>query len=153
MEVPSSENEQTLTNSEITTVTKPVPRPFSIEALMSDCGPKRNSNVIPWNITQPLIQHNQYQMKDSRDTDSDGSLDMELAQDLSNRSQKDSKYFIIFHYFKLHYCLTSFYESSTDLVSETCVKYNFKFLFYVKITMVSYCLTWTQSLIYVPLIV
>lgn len=72
-------------------VTKPVPRPFSIEALMSDSGPRRTTNVIPWNISPPLHQHMHYHVKDTRDTDSDTSLDMDLAQDLSNRSQKDGK--------------------------------------------------------------
>lgn len=72
-------------------LTKPVPRPFSIEALMSDCGPRRAvANIVPWTTTPSLhVQHNQFLGKDSRDTDSDGSLDMDLAQDLSNRSQKD----------------------------------------------------------------
>lgn len=89
MEIPSSEPLSMTINSE--PVTKPVPRPFSIEALMSDIGPRR-TNVIPWNISPPLQQQiHQYHGKESRDTDSDTSLDMELAQDLSNRSQKDGK--------------------------------------------------------------
>lgn len=82
-------------------VMKPVPTPFSIEALMSDSRPRRTTNVIPWNISPPLHQHIQYHVKDSRDTDSDTSLDMDLAQDLSNRSQKDGKFkvFIIFLFY------------------------------------------------------
>ncbi|EFA07474.2 homeobox protein unplugged [Tribolium castaneum] len=81
MEVPSSETVMKPTLSE--TLTKPVPRPFSIEALMSDSGPKRN-NSLAWNFT-----NQQYQVNNCRDTDSDGSVDMDLAQDLSRRSQKD----------------------------------------------------------------
>lgn len=68
-------------------LTKPVPRPFSIEALMSDSVPKRNAS-ISWNLTS-LPQH--YHQISGRDTDSDGSIDMELAQDLSRRSQRDGK--------------------------------------------------------------
>lgn len=88
MEIPSSEPLPITISSE--PVTKPVPRPFSIEALMSDSGPRRTTNVIPWNIS-PLHQQIHYHGKESRDTDSDTSLDMDLAQDLSNRSQKDGK--------------------------------------------------------------
>ncbi|KAJ8963097.1 hypothetical protein NQ318_018561 [Aromia moschata] len=69
-------------------LTKPVPRPFSIEALMSDCGPKRTTNVMPWTVSPPAVPR-QFHGRDARDTDSDGSLDMDLAQDLSSRSQKD----------------------------------------------------------------
>lgn len=88
MEIPSSESLPMTMSSE--PVTKPVPRPFSIEALMSDSGPKRTiTSVMPWNISPPLHQQIQYHAKESRDTDSDTSLDMDLAQDLSNRSQKD----------------------------------------------------------------
>lgn len=87
MEIPSSEPLPITISSE--SVTKPVPRPFSIEALMSDSGPRRTTNVIPWNISPPLHHQIQYHGKESRDTDSDTSLDMELAHDLSNRSQKD----------------------------------------------------------------
>ncbi|XP_044264554.1 homeobox protein GBX-2 [Tribolium madens] len=83
MEVPSSETIMKPTMGE--TLTKPVPRPFSIEALMSDSGPKRN-NSIAWNLALP---HQQYQVNNCRDTDSDGSVDLDLAQDLSRRSQKD----------------------------------------------------------------
>lgn len=89
MEIPSSEPLPMTLSSE--PVTKPVPRPFSIEALMSDSGPRRTTNVIPWNISPTLHHQMQYNVKDSRDTDSDTSLDMDLAQDLSNRSQKDGK--------------------------------------------------------------
>lgn len=89
MEIPSSEPLPMTLSSE--PVTKPVPRPFSIEALMSDSGPRRTTNVIPWNISPPLHQQMQYNVKDPRDTDSDTSLDMDLAQDLSNRSQKDGE--------------------------------------------------------------
>ncbi|XP_045461331.1 homeobox protein unplugged isoform X2 [Harmonia axyridis] len=74
-------------NCEEVTMTKPVPRPFSIEALMSDCGPKKSSNNVSnaWNLTTPPYQQFQHQIM--RDTDSeDGSLDMEYAQDLSRRS-------------------------------------------------------------------
>ncbi|KAJ3648737.1 hypothetical protein Zmor_020516 [Zophobas morio] len=83
MELPSSETiiKPVTTISE--TLTKPVPKPFSIEALMSDSGPKRSTNIA-WNLALP--QH--YQLN-NRDTDSDGSLDMDLAQDLSRRSQKE----------------------------------------------------------------
>ena len=87
MEIPSSEPLMKTMSSE--QLTKPVPRPFSIEALMSDCGPKRTSNIAPWNMSPPLHPQHQFHGRDSRDTDSDGSLDMDLAQDLSNRSQKD----------------------------------------------------------------
>ncbi|XP_076267035.1 uncharacterized protein LOC143200484 [Rhynchophorus ferrugineus] len=70
---------------------RPVPRPFSIEALMSDCGPKKVQNppmVHTWNNT---VSESYQQNRDfsGRDTDSESSLDMDLAQDLSRRSQKD----------------------------------------------------------------
>lgn len=80
MEVPST-NEQ-LKNSE---QTKPSPRPFSIEALMSDCVPTNKRIISPWTITS--TPHSVYHI--GRDTDSEASLDMELAQDLSRRSEKD----------------------------------------------------------------
>ncbi|XP_050305841.1 homeobox protein unplugged-like [Anthonomus grandis grandis] len=81
---------------------RPVPRPFSIEALMSDYTPKKtimhhqSAPVLPWNLS-PTHGHEPYISTtnvrefstSSRDTDSDSSLDMELAQDLSRRSQKD----------------------------------------------------------------
>ncbi|XP_056633327.1 homeobox protein unplugged-like [Diorhabda carinulata] len=76
MEISSSEGCESMT--------KPVPRPFSIEALMSDCGPRKSTNnFIPWEQ-----QNNQF-VHCNKDTDSDGSVEMDLAQDLSNRSQKD----------------------------------------------------------------
>lgn len=96
MEIPSSEPLPMTISSE--PVTKPVPRPFSIEALMSDSGPRKTTNILPWNISPALHQQMQYNNKESRDTDSDTSLDMEMAKDLSNRSQKDCK-FRIFHKF------------------------------------------------------
>ncbi|KAJ8924463.1 hypothetical protein NQ315_007260 [Exocentrus adspersus] len=92
MEIPSSDGiVKSVDSSE--ELTKPVPRPFSIEALMSDCGPRRNvANMVPWTTSPSLqLQHGQFVGRDARDTDSDGSLDMDLAQDLSNRSQKDGK--------------------------------------------------------------
>lgn len=68
------------------TAAKPVPRPFSIEALMSDCGPKRVMQNPPWSIAP---QYFHYPSQIARDTDSDDSnLDLEYAQDLS-RSEKD----------------------------------------------------------------
>ncbi|KAK9873386.1 hypothetical protein WA026_022449 [Henosepilachna vigintioctopunctata] len=74
------------------TAARPVPRPFSIEALMSDCGPKKDRNSIvntTWNISPQHYQHYQHQIM--RDTDSeDGSLDLEYAQDLSRRSKDGS---------------------------------------------------------------
>lgn len=73
------------------TTTKTVPKPFSIEALMSDCRPKNISNNVnnAWNLSTNHYQHFQHQIM--RDTDSEeGSLDMEYAQDLSRRS-KESK--------------------------------------------------------------
>jgi hypothetical protein len=96
MELPSDEAMIKPISTISETLTKPVPRPFSIEALMSDSGPKRNSGIA-WNLTLPQ----QYQI--NRDTDSDGSLDMELAQDLSRRSLKDGKY--IFNHFNITYLL------------------------------------------------
>ncbi|XP_022913772.1 homeobox protein unplugged-like [Onthophagus taurus] len=88
---------------------KPVPKPFSIEALIGDDRPRRKINNNPWEV----VVHQSYQHHHSehhhlhqidgriqnvvvhqnvghRDTDSDGSVDMDLAQDLSSRSQRDS---------------------------------------------------------------
>lgn len=62
---------------------KPVPKPFSIEALIGDTPSNKSSNS--W--SSPPHQH----LHTSRDTDSDGSLDIDLAQDLSRRNQRDSK--------------------------------------------------------------
>lgn len=76
-----------MTSSE--NIIKPVPKPFSIEALMSDDGPKRTSTPNVWTSIQTYNHHPHI----SRDTDSEGSLDLELAQDLSRRSERDSKYF------------------------------------------------------------
>ncbi|KAL3285730.1 hypothetical protein HHI36_000258 [Cryptolaemus montrouzieri] len=71
------------------TATKPVPRPFSIEALMSDCGPKKSCSNNSWNFSPQSYQPFQHQI--TRDTDSeDGSLDLEYAQDLSRRSKDGS---------------------------------------------------------------
>lgn len=78
---------------------RPVPRPFSIEALMSDCGPRNTHStpLLPWNLS-PTHNERYQNVRDfgSRDTDSDNSLDIELAQDLSRTSQKDGRFFIIF---------------------------------------------------------
>ncbi|CAG9821668.1 unnamed protein product [Phaedon cochleariae] len=87
MDLPSSES--LLKTIESAPMTKPVPRPFSIEALMSDCGPRRSTGMVPWGIP-PAYQHQGQYQQLNRDTDSDGSVDMDLAQDLSNRSQKDA---------------------------------------------------------------
>lgn len=74
---------------------KPVPKPFSIEALISDTGPntKANSNHNQWHTSATV--YNNFQHHISKDTDSEGSLDLDLAQDLSRHSQKDSKYLMI----------------------------------------------------------
>nr|CAH7718085.1 unnamed protein product [Callosobruchus chinensis] len=99
MEVPTSDAMTQLQISE-PLISKPVPRPFSIEALMSDdSGPKRSANsatcwgpIISHQIGQlaPVEPVEGFHQRELRDTDSeDGSLDMEMAQDLSNRSQKD----------------------------------------------------------------
>nr|CAI5849849.1 unnamed protein product [Callosobruchus analis] len=99
MEVPTSDAMTQLQISE-PLISKPVPRPFSIEALMSDDnGPKRSVNsatcwgpIISHQIGQlaPVESVEGFHQRELRDTDSeDGSLDMEMAQDLSNRSQKD----------------------------------------------------------------
>lgn len=71
---------------------KPVPKPFSIEALISDTGPntKSNNNHNQWPTSATV--YNNYQHHISKDTDSEGSLDLDLAQDLSRHSQKDSEY-------------------------------------------------------------
>lgn len=84
MELPTSESLlKPMTASE--NLIKPVPKPFSIEALMSDSGPKR-SNPTPWEMF-----HNQHRHV-GKDTDSEGSLDMDLVQDLSSRRcEKDGK--------------------------------------------------------------
>lgn len=85
MEMPGEDVTQNDVPSE---VIKPVPRPFSIEALMSDTGPKRTSNTGIWNS----CDFRNYQHQISKDTDSEGSLDLDLAQDLSRHSQKDGKF-------------------------------------------------------------
>lgn len=79
-----------VTNSEMI---KPVPKPFSIEALISDTGPntKANSSHNQWATSATVYNNFQHQI--TRDTDSEGSLDLDLAQDLSRHSQKDSKFF------------------------------------------------------------
>ncbi|KAJ8964601.1 hypothetical protein NQ317_009196 [Molorchus minor] len=59
---------------------------------MSDCGPKRTSNVLPWNVSPSINPQHHFHGRESRDTDSDGSIDIDLAQDLSNRSQKDGQW-------------------------------------------------------------
>ncbi|XP_060534117.1 homeobox protein unplugged-like [Cylas formicarius] len=86
MELPTSDTDIKESSE---AVTKPVPRPFSIEALMSDCGPRRTVNhVNSWDLSPARNQ--QYHAREiTRDTDSESSLDMDLAQDLSRRSQKD----------------------------------------------------------------
>lgn len=95
MELSREDHPQTdIVPSQASLPARPVPRPFSIEALMSDCGPKKTHEVpiLPWNISP--TRNEQYQNSrdfNSRDTDSDNSLDMELAQDLSRRSRKDGK--------------------------------------------------------------
>ncbi|CAG9763938.1 unnamed protein product [Ceutorhynchus assimilis] len=59
---------------------KPVPRPFSIEALMSDCVPRK--------VETSFVYDN---VKSSDLMSSDDSGDnMDLAQDLSRRSRKDA---------------------------------------------------------------
>ncbi|CAH0550051.1 unnamed protein product [Brassicogethes aeneus] len=70
------------------------PTPFSIEALMSDCGPKKdNRETFPWHhhhhayLRRPVSPNLAANVVGS---ESDGSVDMDLAQDLSNRSQKDA---------------------------------------------------------------
>lgn len=91
MEVPTSDAllQQPISSEPLK---KSVPRPFSIEALMSDCGPKKETNIgsFQWGLSPPQNYHHS-----GRDTDSDGSVDMDLAQDLSRRSQKDAGEFSI----------------------------------------------------------
>lgn len=87
MEIPSKEILNSGMSSE---VIKPVPRPFSIEALMSDTGPKRTNQT--WN---PAASVHAYHQQITRDTDSEGSLDLDLAQDLSRHSQKDGEFMTI----------------------------------------------------------
>lgn len=94
MEVPSSDPMMTIPSESV--CTKPVPRPFSIEALMSDCGPRRTASATCYGVTQVAQPINQnflnFNIGSGRDTDSDGSLDMDLAQDLSRQSQKDGEF-------------------------------------------------------------
>lgn len=86
MDVPTSEAlVRPVTSTE--KLIKPVPKPFSIEALIGDDGPRRKINN-PWDTAN---QYHQQNHQSTRDTDSDGSLDMDLAQDLSRRSQRDGK--------------------------------------------------------------
>lgn len=100
MEVPTSESLiKPITTSE--NLIKPVPKPFSIEALISDNGPKK-TNPMPWNNifhNSPINNHthhhhNHHQIHHNKDTDSEeGSLDMDIVQDLSNRRcDKDGKF-------------------------------------------------------------
>lgn len=89
MQSPTAGSEQISTTSEMI---KPVPKPFSIEALISsDTKPnlKTNNNHNQWSSS--VTVYNNFQHQISRDTDSEGSLDLDLAQDLSRHSQKDSK--------------------------------------------------------------
>lgn len=88
MEISTSEGIIKDVPSEV--IIKPVPRPFSIEALMSDTGPKKTTTTITPGWNGPEF-HN-YQHHIHRDTDSEGSLDLDLAQDLSRHSQKDGKF-------------------------------------------------------------
>lgn len=60
---------------------KPVPKPFSIEALISDTVPRRISTNT-WTSSPSFIQH----LHLTKDTDSEGSLDLDLAQDLSRHN-------------------------------------------------------------------
>lgn len=72
---------------------KPVPKPFSIEALISDTGPniKSNNNQHQWPASATVYNNFHQHHQISRDTDdSEGSLDLDLAQDLSRQSQKDN---------------------------------------------------------------
>ncbi|ENN78226.1 hypothetical protein D910_09973 [Dendroctonus ponderosae] len=78
MEFPAGHHQTEIKSAQDSLPSRPVPRPFSIEALMSDCGPRKAQ-------TSPNVRD-----FTTRDTDSDNSLDMDLAQDLSRRSQKDS---------------------------------------------------------------
>lgn len=85
-----SSKETTVVSNEIM---KPVPKPFSIEALMSDTGPKRTTSHHQHQWTDATVYCNSFTHQVSRDTDSEGSLDLDLAQDLSRRSQKDGNFF------------------------------------------------------------
>lgn len=107
MEVPTSEAlMKPISSSE--SLIKPVPKPFSIEALMSDTGPRRMNPTAPsWsNIFSPSVNqqnnihnlhhhhHHHHQHSIGKDTDSDGSLDMDIVQDLSSsrRCEKDGEF-------------------------------------------------------------
>lgn len=75
-------------------VMRPVPRPFSIEALIGDEGTRRaeadggvRGNEGQWTAATAYGAGFQHR----RDTDSEGSLDLDLAQDLSRQSQKDGE--------------------------------------------------------------
>ncbi|XP_018324389.1 homeobox protein unplugged [Agrilus planipennis] len=67
-------------------IIKPVPKPFSIEALIGDTDSKR-SVTMTWCNSPCYYPSNQ--AHSVKDADSDGSLDLDLAQDLSRQSQKD----------------------------------------------------------------
>lgn len=84
MEPPSSE---TISGSVSSELIKPVPKPFSIEALISNTEPKRTNNI--YNQWAPATVYSYQHHVSNRDTDSEGSLDLDLAQDLSRHSQKD----------------------------------------------------------------
>lgn len=130
---PMSENNNktTTTTTPSESMIKSVPKPFSIEALMSDSVPakKRPSFVVhSWsnhetgvsppspNIGQHFVgnanmntavpfhsldlerhegSNHGSSHPEPRDSDSDGSLDMEYAEDLSNRSQREGERLII----------------------------------------------------------
>lgn len=89
MEVPSSEALIRQVQSE--PLIKPVPKPFSIEALISDTVPRRAPPAGPttWCGTQAFLHRQHLQI--TRDTDSEGSTDLDLAQDLSRHSQRDGE--------------------------------------------------------------
>lgn len=96
MEVPNSESLiRQIPTTEV--LIKPVPKPFSIEALISDTGPYKNSTLPSWCGGQNFIhnQHHHHQQQINRDTDSDGSIELDLAQDLSRNSHRDGKFRII----------------------------------------------------------
>lgn len=89
MNVPGEETMENVPSE----VIKPVPRPFSIEALMSDTGPKKTSSTGVWSSCDYSNNYHQHHHVINRDTDdSEGSLDLDLAQDLSSHSQKDGMY-------------------------------------------------------------
>ncbi|KAK4884153.1 hypothetical protein RN001_000424 [Aquatica leii] len=67
------------------TLIKPVPKPFSIEALIGDSIPRKPTS-LPWNTAQSYIHQHHIQI--TKDTDSEGSIELDLSQDLS--SQKDN---------------------------------------------------------------